>query len=119
MAAWQVRPPWSVTTADAVRRIGSQSGSVMAVTSTEPGLKRCSSAELVRRATGPTPICVPTARPETRTSPRSFSTKVTSFVTSRRAWAVSGRACTMKRAPSRPSLAHSMSMGRRSPALSL
>ena len=37
IAAWQVRPPRLVTIADAFFMTGSQSGSVMSVTSTSPG----------------------------------------------------------------------------------
>ena len=37
MAAWHVRPPRSVTTAAARFITGSQSGSVISVTSTSPG----------------------------------------------------------------------------------
>ncbi len=40
MAAWQVRPPRLVTMADARFMTGSQSGSVMSVTSTSPGWTR-------------------------------------------------------------------------------
>ena len=40
IAACEVRPPWSVTIADARFMIGSQSGSVMPVTSTPPAGKR-------------------------------------------------------------------------------
>ena len=43
MAAWQVRPPRLVTIADAIFIVGSQSGSVMSVTSTSP-LRHCSTA---------------------------------------------------------------------------
>ena len=39
MAAWQVRPPWSVTMAPAVFITGSQSGLVELATSTSPGRK--------------------------------------------------------------------------------
>jgi hypothetical protein len=38
IAAWQVRPPRLVTMAEARFMIGSQSGSVMSVTSTSPAL---------------------------------------------------------------------------------
>ena len=39
MAAWQVRPPRLVTMAAAFFMVGSQSGSVLSVTSTSPSLK--------------------------------------------------------------------------------
>ena len=64
IAAWQVRPPRSVTIAAACLRIGSQSGSVIAVTRTEPGRNSRDLAQRCRGArTRPAPICVPTARP--------------------------------------------------------
>ena len=40
MAAWQVRPPRSVTSAAARRRMGTQSGEVMGATSTSPAWRR-------------------------------------------------------------------------------
>ena len=43
IAAWQVRPPRLVTIAAARFITGSQSGSVMSVTSTSPGLHACPS----------------------------------------------------------------------------
>ena len=39
MAAWQVRPPWLVTMAEAFFMMGSQSGSVLSVTRISPLLK--------------------------------------------------------------------------------
>ena len=39
MAAWQVRPPRLVTMAAAFFMVGSQSGSVLSVTSTSPSLE--------------------------------------------------------------------------------
>jgi hypothetical protein len=95
IAAWQVRPPRSVTMAAAVLRIGSQSGSVMPVTSTEPGRKRWISSTLFSTATGPAPMRRPTARPVISTRPRSFSAQLSMTEASRPAWAVSGRAWTM------------------------
>ncbi|MNR26455.1 hypothetical protein D3C85_1436670 [compost metagenome] len=69
MAAWQVRPPRLVTMAEARFMMGSQSGSVMSVTSTSPG---CTSSiwlmEEMTRA-GPEPILWPMARPSISTLP--------------------------------------------------
>ncbi len=74
IAAWQVRPPRLVTIALARFMIGSQSGSVMSVTSTSPGLHaghlgRCE----VRMRTLPAPIFWPMARPAERRSPLLLS----------------------------------------------
>ena len=70
MAAWQVRPPRSVTIAAAVFMTGSQSGVVVSATSTSPG-RNCASwaASRMTRA-APEAIRSPTARPSTTTSPR-------------------------------------------------
>jgi hypothetical protein len=73
IAAWQVRPPRLVTTAAARFMIGSQSGSVMSVTSTSPS-RTCSIAETSRMTrTVPEPILCPIARPSQSTLPFSFS----------------------------------------------
>jgi hypothetical protein len=46
MAAWLVRPPWSVTMAAARFMIGTQSGSVLPVTRIAPSTKRSMSRAL-------------------------------------------------------------------------
>ena len=65
IAAWQVRPPWSVTTPRARFRIGSQSGSVRSVTSRSPASNRSISPGW--RSTRTTPLLTeaPIARPLT------------------------------------------------------
>ena len=63
MAAWQVRPPRLVTMAPAVFMIGSQSGSVMSVTSTSPARKSWIWLTLRRMRVTPWPILAPTAWP--------------------------------------------------------
>jgi len=76
IAAWQVRPPSSVTIAEAFFMIGSQSGSVMRVTSTSPSLKASIWLTSFRLVATPLPIFIPTGRPVTSTSKLSFgSTK--------------------------------------------
>ena len=73
IAAWQVRPPRSVTIAAAFFMIGSQSGSVIEATRTSPAWKEaiCSTDSSTR--TRPAPIRWPMARPSTRTVPVSWS----------------------------------------------
>ena len=68
IAAWQVLPPLSVTIAEAILIIGSQSGSVLSVTSTSPFLKSDISNALSRTFTVPAPILLPTASPVMSTS---------------------------------------------------
>ena len=63
MAAWQVRPPRSVTTAAARFITGSQSGSVISVTSTSPCCSCSRSAADRMTRAGPWPIFSPTLRP--------------------------------------------------------
>ncbi len=111
MAACEVRPPWSVTMAAARFMIGSQSGSVIPVTSTAPAGKRSSSTGLLSAQTAPAPIASPTAMPSTSRSPVPVSRKRCSIVARRWDTTVSGRAWTMKISPEWPSLAHSMSIG--------
>ncbi len=112
IAAWAVRPPRSVTIAAARFMMGSQSGSVISVTSTSPSCSRSrSETERITR-TVPFPIFSPTASPLARTSPRSSSTwRSSSMRLLRRACTVSGRAWTRNSSPVFPSFAHSMSMG--------
>ena len=71
--AWQVRPPRLVMIAAAVFMIGSQSGVVVSVTRTSPGLNsdRCLGFS-IRFAT-PEAIPSPTERPSTSISPRPSS----------------------------------------------
>ncbi len=111
IAAWAVRPPWSVTTAAARAMIGPQSGSVTGATSTSPSSNASASDGWCRTRTVPVAIASPTASPVTRASDRSRSSYVRS-PPSRRDCTVSGRACTMKSSPLPASLAHSTSMGR-------
>ena len=70
MAAWQVRPPRLVTMAAAFFMVGSQSGSVLSVTSTSPVLElmRDPAPVLITR-TGPRPIFSPTLRPRDQHRP--------------------------------------------------
>ncbi len=111
IAAWQVRPPRLVTMAEARFMIGSQSGSVMSATSTSPSLNSCIwSIEVITRA-APAPIFWPIARPSTTTSPPLVSIRKR-CCTPARDITVSGRAWRMYSSPSRPSLPHSMSIGR-------
>ncbi len=92
MAAWQVRPPRSVTMADARFITGSQLGSVMSVTSTSPfSTRSISSADAITR-TVPAAMREPTARPVTSTSPCS-SRRKRSSTRPLRLRTVSGRAC--------------------------
>ncbi len=73
IAAWQVRPPRLVTIAAARFITGSQSGSVMSVTSTSPALTlSISAAERIRR-TAPMPIFWPIARPLASTGAVPFN----------------------------------------------
>ena len=72
---------------------GSQSGSVMSVTSTSPSRTRSISAAFFTSRTGPLPMRWPIARPVASTSERSFSRKRRSVSTFSRAFTVSGRAC--------------------------
>jgi hypothetical protein len=75
MAAWQVRPPRLVTIAEAFFMTGSQSGSVMSVTSTSPSSTRDISLASMTSLTGPSPTRLPIARPDTRISLRSLRRK--------------------------------------------
>ncbi len=69
MAAWLVRPPWSVTMAEARFMIGTQSGSVFEVTSTAPSTNRSISCALSIRQTGPVATASPMLSPRTSSSP--------------------------------------------------
>ncbi len=73
IAAWQVRPPRLVTMAPARFITGSQSGSVMSVTSTSPGCTLSISAADATSRTGPCPIFWPMARPLASTFDAAFS----------------------------------------------
>ena len=113
IAAWQVRPPRLVTIAEARFMTGSQFGSVMSATSTSPGCTRSMSAGSWITRTGPAPIFWPMARPWVSTVPVLFSLKrCCASVDFCCDLTVSGRACRMYSLPSRPSLPHSMSIGR-------
>ena len=65
MAACEVRPPWSVTMAAARFMIGTQSGSVVCVTSTAPSTKRSMSFGLSMMQTLPATTASPMLRPVT------------------------------------------------------
>lgn len=72
MAAWLVRPPWSVTMAAARFMIGTQSGSVVEVTRIDPSTNLSMSAALSIRQTRPAATASPTLKPLTRTGPASW-----------------------------------------------
>ena len=95
MAAWQVRPPRSVTIAAAVFITGCQSGVVVSATRISPGRNAASSPGAFTTRTGPDAIASPIARPRAKTSPRVFNAYVFSDVSERREATVSGRAWTM------------------------
>ena len=111
MAAWEVRPPWSVTMAAARFMIGTQSGSVIPVTRTASSTKRSISDASRRTHAAPIATASPIARPLSRRLPLRVSRYVWKAAAWRRASTVSGRAWTMKISPVAPSRAHSMSMG--------
>lgn len=71
MAACEVRPPRSVTMAAARFMTGTQSGSVVPVTSTEPSLNRVMSSALSMIDTRPATAPLPTLSPVSRTGPGS------------------------------------------------
>ena len=112
MAAWEVRPPRSVTMPAARFMIGTQSGSVMVVTSTRPSTNwsACSADSITW--TSPAATACPIASPETSSSPVSSRLNVESVPAPARDCTVSGRAWTTNSSPVRPSLAHSTSIGR-------
>ncbi len=119
MAAWQVRPPRLVTIAAAFFMIGSQSGSVLSVTRTSPGLELpqiLDALDDAHRARGDL-LADAAARDEDGTAAALEVVGLDAPSPGLRDWTVSGRACTMKSSPVRPSLAHSMSIGRRLAAL--
>ena len=95
MAAWQVRPPRLVTTAEAIFITVPQSGMVVSATSTSPGWKRpsCETSSMTRAL--PAATLVPTARPLTRSSPLACSRYSSTSPSGRCEATVSGRACTM------------------------
>ena len=72
MAAWQVRPPRLVTMAAAFFMIGSQSGSVLSVTSTSPSWNWSRMCTLLITRTGPAAIFSPTLRPRNQHRPLAF-----------------------------------------------
>ena len=69
IAAWQARPPRSVTTAAAVFITGSQSGVVVSATRTSPGRNAASSSGEAMTRTFPVATRSPTARPSLSTRP--------------------------------------------------
>ena len=72
IAAWQVRPPRSVTIAAARFMIGSQSGFVVSATKTSPSANWANSDGSRITHTRPAPMRAPTAPPSTRTLLFSF-----------------------------------------------
>ena len=72
IAAWQVRPPRLVTIAAARFITGSQSGSVMSVTSTSPSADLIHLRRGLDQPHGPCPIFWPIARPLASTSDVDF-----------------------------------------------
>ena len=74
IAACEVRPPWSVTIAAARFMIGTQSGSVISVTRTEPSTKRSMSFGLSMTQTRPATTASPIDRPVTSLRPFSVIT---------------------------------------------
>ena len=111
MAAWEVRPPWSVTMPAAFLRIGPQSGSVISVTRIPPSSKRSISSALWMICTGPSAIDWPMLSPVTSRSPFSWRWYVRSTLAARCDCTVSGRACTINSSSDNPSYAHSTSTG--------
>ena len=73
IAAWEVRPPWSVMMPAARFMIGTQSGSVISVTSTAPSSNRSISSALLITCTLPAAIAWPMASPVSSRSPCSWS----------------------------------------------
>ena len=92
--------------------IGTQSGSVISVTSTLPSSNESTSSADAITWTSPAAIAWPIASPETSTSPVSSRWNVESVPAPARDCTVSGRAWTTNSSPVRPSLAHSTSIGR-------
>jgi hypothetical protein len=97
IAAWHVRPPRLVTMAAARFITGSQSGSVMSVTSTSPGFTRSISAADFTNRTTPCPTFCPIARPLASTFDWPFTLKRRNSLPllASRDFTVSGRACRM------------------------
>ena len=100
IAAWQVLPPASVTSAAARRIVGTQSGDVIAATSTSPSTSRSPSFGEVRTRTAPDAAGY---RPRARAGAARRDVGPSS------ASVVIGRDCTMN--SSSPRYAHSMSWG--------
>ncbi len=71
IAAWQVRPPWSVTIPDTISMIGPHAGSVISVTRMSPALTRSASSGLESRTTRPAAIAEPTLMPVRMRGPSS------------------------------------------------
>ncbi len=94
IAAWQVRPPRSVTIAAARFMTGSQSGSVMSVTRMSPSCTRCISDARSITLTLPVAMRAPTALPVSSGSPAP-SMRKRSSTRPERLCTVSGRAWTM------------------------
>jgi hypothetical protein len=105
IAAWQVTPPPSVTSAAARRIVGTQSGLVMGATSTSPAASRAPSAGERRMRTGPAATPGAAARPETRSVPGGSSSVPVAVSPS----VVMGRDCTIH--TRWPSIANSTSCG--------
>src|SRR5882724_7554153 len=121
IAAWQVRPPLFVIIADAFFITGSQSGSVISVTSTSPAWNSWPSVIRLsnenKTATLPVPILSPTAMPLNKVL-RGTSSAITYSVILLKSfleWIVSGLACTINNSLLNPSTAHSTSIGHQWP----
>ena len=119
MAAWQVRPPLLVTIAEAIFIIGSQSGVVISAINTSPALNspNCSALRITRAV--PTAILLPTECPVTKALAPCFSVYCSNTIPLNCETTVSGLACTMYNTPSKPSFAHSISIGLACPAFLL
>ena len=94
IAAWQVRPPRSVTIAAARFITGSQSGSVMSATSTSPGCTSAMEEALRTTRARPLPMRPPMLRPWAITRDLPCRLKRCTL-RPERLCTVSGRACTM------------------------
>jgi len=93
-AAWQVRPPWSVTTAAAVFMTVPQSGMVVGATRISSGWNRSSSPACRMTRALPLATLPPTARRDASASPVPSRRYSSSCAAELREATVSGRACT-------------------------
>ena len=115
IAAWLLRPPWSVTIAAAFFMTGTQSGLVADATRISPAWKEPASAALRSRRTVPRAMVLPMARPSASTrgfSLQGFSRELRKVMVAARDCTVSGRAWSRNISRVSPSTPHSMSIGR-------